>query len=133
MIRDEFIGRGLRFPIKVNSRGGLDFSGGPDRVRDAIWLILSTGLTERIMRPTFGSSVDDYVFQPNSPAVREALADAIRQALVRWEPRIELDSVRVDPVAGEDSQVMASIEYRLRATNELFNMVYPFYLQEGVR
>lgn len=132
MIRDELIGRGWRFPIRVNARGGLDWSDGPDRVRDAIWLILSTGVAERIMRPTFGAGVHEYVFHPNTPAIREALADAIRQALVQWEPRIELDAVRVDPVSGEDSQVMASIEYRLRSTNELFNLVYPMYLEEGV-
>ena len=133
MIRDELIGRGWRFPIRVNRRGGLDWSEGPDRVRDAIWLILGTAVGERVMRPTFGAGVRDYVFKPNSPATRAELASAIREALVRWEPRIELDVVRVEPVAGEESQVMASIEYRLRATNELFNLVYPFYLQEGVR
>lgn len=132
MIRDALIGRGWRFPIRVNRRGGLDWSEGPDRVRDAIWLIVNTSVGERIMRPTFGAGVQDYVFQPNTPATRAALASAIRQALVRWEARIELDAVRVDPVSSEASQVMVSIEYRLRATNELFNLVYPFYLNEGV-
>ena len=132
MIRDDFIGRGWRFPIRVNRRGGLDWSEGPDRVRDAIWLIVNTAVGERIMRPTFGAGVQDYVFRPNTPATRVTLATAIRQALVRWEPRIELDAVRVDPVSSEPSQVMVSIEYRLRATNELFNLVYPFYLSEGV-
>jgi uncharacterized protein len=127
-----FIGRGWRFPIKVNARGGLDWSEGPDRVRDAIWLVLNTAQGERVMRPTFGAGVQDYVFQPNSPATRAALAAAIKQALARWEPRIELDAVRVEAVQGEPSQVIASVEYRLRATNELFNVVLPFWLAEGV-
>jgi hypothetical protein len=129
---DRFIGNGWRFPIKVGASGSIETSNGPDRVRDAIWIIISTGIGERLMRPTFGAGVHDYVFQPNTPAIRTALADAIKQALVKWEPRIDLDAVRVDPVSGEPSQVIASIDYRLRTTNELFNVVYPFYLEEGV-
>jgi phage baseplate assembly protein W len=127
-----FIGKGWRFPIQVNSRGGIDWSEGPARVQDAIWIILKTSLGERLMRPTFGAGVNDYVFQPNSPATRQTLSAAIRRALVDWEPRIELETVRVEPVPGEESQVLVTVDYRLRATNELFNLVYPFYLEEGV-
>lgn len=126
-----FIGKGWRFPIKVNGRGGIDSSEGPDRIRDAIWLVLNTGLGERVMRPAFGAGVQDFVFQTNTPATRTLLAQAVRHALAQWEPRIEVEAVRVEPVAGEESQVLASIEYRIRATNELFNMVFPFYLSEG--
>jgi uncharacterized protein len=127
-----FIGRGWRFPIKVNPRGGLDWSEGPDRIRDAIWIVLKTSLGERLMLPTFGAGVDDFVFQTNSAATRAALVQEIRTALARWEPRVELVAVRVDPVPGEPSQVIAAVEYRIRATNELFNVVLPFFLSEGV-
>ena len=128
----DFIGKGWRFPIKANAKGGLNWSEGPGRLQDAIWIIIKTALGERVMRPRFGAGVDGFVFQSNSPAIRTALASAVKQALVEWEPRIELETVRVDPVAGEPSQVLASIEYRIRTTNELFNVVYPFYLAEGV-
>jgi phage baseplate assembly protein W len=127
----DIIGRGWRFPIKVNAKGGLDRSEGPDRVRDAIWIILSTSLGERLMRPEFGAGLQDYVFEPNSAVVRAELASSIRRALVQGEPRIELISLRVDPSPEQDSQVLVSLDYKIRDTNELFNMVYPFYLQEG--
>jgi phage baseplate assembly protein W len=128
----DFIGKGWRFPIKVNTRGGLSWSEGPGRIQDAIWLIIATGLGERVMRPRFGAGVHDFVFQPNSPLTRTTLAESIKHALVEWEPRIDLEVVRVDPVPDEVSQVLVTIEYRVRTTNELFNMVYPFYLEEGV-
>ena len=51
---------------------------------------------------------------------------------MRWEPRIDLDSVRVTDSPDQASLVLISIDYRIRATNELFNMVYPLYLTEGV-
>lgn len=131
MSTGDFIGRGWRFPIKVTSQGRLGWSEGPERLQDAIWIILSTGLGERVMRPRFGAGVHDYVMQSNSVAVRTRLADAIRNALAAWEPRIDVESVRVDPVEGQPSQVLATIEYRIRDTNELFNLVYPLYLEEG--
>lgn len=128
----DFIGTGFSFPIKVDARGRLTWSGGDRRLQDAIWLIVKTSLGERVMRPTFGAGANDYVFQPNSPTVRAALATAIRSALVLWEPRIDLDTVSVDPDPYEPSHVYVAIAYRVRTTNELFNMVYPFYLGEGV-
>ncbi len=130
---NDFIGKGWRFPIKVNAQGGISLSEGPERVQDAIWVIIKTALGERVMRPQFGAGVNDFVFQPNSPAHRTELVTAIKDALAKWEPRIEMEQVRADTTEDEPSQVLVSIEYRLRTTNELFNVVYPFYLQEGVR
>ena len=127
----DFIGRGWRFPVRVGPDGRLRTSGGPDRVRDAVWIVLRTCAGERVMRPRFGASTDDFVFRPNSPATRAALTEAVRQALALHEPRVELDEVRADPVEGEPSQVLVTVGYRLKATNEAFNLVYPFYLREG--
>ena len=128
----EIIGTGWTFPIKVNSNGGLSYSGGPDKIQQAIWIVLSTSLGERVMRPDFGAGAQDYVFESNSPVTRTGLAGAVREALVRWEPRIDIDSVRVTDSPDQASLVLISIDYRIRATNELFNMVYPLYLTEGV-
>jgi phage baseplate assembly protein W len=64
--------------------------------------------------------------------VRTELVAAIRRALFQWEPRIELQTVRAQPVEDEPSQVLVSIQYRLRATNQVFNAVYPVYLEERV-
>jgi len=153
MTNQDFIGRGWRFPIKVNARGRLEWSDGPRRIEDAIWVIIKTALGERLMRPTFGAGVDNFVFQSNSEINRVELAGVIKSALLEWEPRIDLDDVRVnsgwdakdprlesldsaqairDRSTALDSQVVVSIEYRLRTTNEVFNVVFPFYLEEGV-
>ncbi|SRR6266851_395219 len=127
----DIIGRGWKFPIKVNAKGRLDWSEGADRIRDAIWIVVSTSLGERVMRPLFGAGLKDFVFQPNSDVVRAELATAIRKALTAWEPRIELIAVRAETSPNEESLVLISLDYQIRDTNELYNMVYPFYLQEG--
>jgi len=126
----DLIGQGWKFPIKVNPKGGLSYSSGPERIQDAIWIVLSTSLGERLMRPNFGAGVNDYVFRSNSDVVRTQLRTAVNDALLRWEPRIELLNVIVQE-GTEPSQVLISIDYKIRSTNELCNLVYPLYVQEG--
>lgn len=127
----DFIGTGWKFPIKVNARGGMSWSSGPDRIRDAIWLVLATAAGERVMRPTFGAGINNYLFDSNSAVERTRLAADIRDALTRWEPRISL--VNVDVRAGDEpSLVNVTVDYTIRTTNELFNLVFPLYVQEGV-
>ena len=126
----DLIGQGWKFPIKANAKGGLSYSSGPERIQDAIWIILSTSLRERLMRPDFGAGVHDYFFQNNSDVIRTQLRTAITEALVKWEPRIELQNVNAQE-GNQPSQVLVSIDYRIRTTNELFNLVYPLYVQEG--
>jgi phage baseplate assembly protein W len=83
------------------------------------------------MRPEFGAGLKDLVFESNSEVVRAEIAGTIRKALVTWEPRIELVALSVNPSPDQDSQVLISLDYQIRDTNELYNMVYPFYLEEG--
>jgi phage baseplate assembly protein W len=132
MTGDDLIGTGFKFPIKINAKGGLDWSSGPQRIQDAIWIILATSQGERVMRPTFGAGAVEFLFESNSPAARARLADAISNALSRWEPRIELVNVAVTQAPQTPSQVLVEIDYRILATNELYNMVYPLYVQEGL-
>ena len=84
------------------------------------------------MRPTFGAGVEDFVFEPNSAALRARLAETIQHTLTQWEPRIELVDVQAIESPQGPNYVLVTIEYRIRSTNELYNMVYPFFLQEGV-
>lgn len=126
----DLIGVGWKFPIRVNAKGGISYSSGPDRIQDAIWIILSTSLGERVMREDFGAGVNDYVFQSNSDVVRVRLAAAVSAALTKWEPRIKLVNVAAQQ-GTEPSQVLIVVDYQISSTNELFNLVYPLYLQEG--
>jgi phage baseplate assembly protein W len=127
----DIIGQGWSFPIKVNANGGLDWSSGADRIQTAIWIILSTSPGERVMLPEFGAGIKDYVFQSNSASLRNQLVGEIQKALTQWEPRIQLVSVTATTSLDQDSLVLISIDYQIRDTNELYNMVYPFFLQEG--
>ncbi len=127
----DFLGNGWKFPIRVNPRGGLDFSREEQDIEEAIWILLGTAPGERVMRPRFGCGIHDEVFAPNSPATRGLIAHEVRRALTRFEPRIDVEQVRVDSPPEEPEKLLIRVDYRVRGTNAFHNLVYPFYVSEG--
>ncbi|GAA4609837.1 phage baseplate assembly protein W [Actinoplanes octamycinicus] len=128
----DFTGVGWKFPIQLDERGRVVRVSGEDSVREAIWLILSTAPGERAMRPGFGCGVHDLVFGISNAATAGLVEARVRDALVRWEPRIDLLDVRAGSAPDSPATLLIQIDYRLRATNTVFNLVYPFYLDPGV-
>ncbi len=129
--RPDFVGSGWGFPLRVNSRGGIQLVRGERDIEEGIRLILSTPVGERRMRPMFGCAVHDLAFATNDPTTHGLIRHHVLEALALWEPRIEVQDVRVtvDPV--EPSRVLTEIDYAVRSTNERRNLVYPFYLIPG--
>lgn len=106
-------------------------SQGQRKVAESIRLVLLTSLGERVMRSSFGSEVPEILFEPLTPATTSRLRDAIAGALARWEPRIDVLEVDVARDPDVNTKLIASLTYRLRENNAIFNQVYPFYLSEG--
>lgn len=124
-----FLGTGLGFPPAVDASGALVPAAFEDSVRQAIWIILATARGERRMRPDFGCGIHDLVFAPNTAATAGRVAREVREALLRFEPRAEVLDVSV--TAGAEAAMLIDIAYRVRATNNAFNLVYPFYTDGG--
>lgn len=127
----EFLGTGWKFPIRVNARGGFSFSRHEQDIEESVWIILSTAKGERVMLPEFGSGIHDYVFAPNNPATRGSIAYEVQKALVEFESRIDVESVRVESFPESDNRLLILIDYRVRSNNAKRNLVYPFYLTEA--
>ena len=124
----DFLGQGWRSPVGVDGRGGIAMSQGDNDIASSIVLILSTPRGTRVMRPDFGSSIHDYVFAPNNATTAGLLQYHVQEALARWEPRIEVTSVDVQPDPLDHGRTLIDIAYRIRATNDERNLVYPLYL-----
>ena len=124
----EILGSGLTFPLQVDARGALSLAGGDDDIAQAIELILGTAPGEREMRPEFGCAVHDLVFDTIDAAMIGKLETAIRGALDRWEPRIDVEDLAFDLSEVEDGRLLITISYRIRTTNNQRNLVYPFYV-----
>lgn len=125
----DFLGQGWKFPVNVSAAGAITMSAHEEDIKEAIRIILSTSKGERVMRPDFGCGIYDFVFAPINTATIGMIEASVREALTLWEPRIELEKVSVENV--EEGKLLISIDYRVRSTNNEFNLVYPFYLQEG--
>jgi len=127
----DIVGRGWSFPVKPGPDGRIQFTGGGDKIRQSIWLILSTAPGERQMLPDFGCGIHDLVFQANTATLAAVVVSKVREALVRWEPRIDLLDVRVEIPPDARNYLLIRVDYRVRANNAFFNLVYPFFINEG--
>jgi len=130
--RKEFLGRGWAFPVALDPESGsvatAEFE---DDVRQAIRIILGTAPGERVMRPDFGCGIYDLAFEVIDSAVLVRITNVVTDALTRYEPRIELINVSVDPYRASEGVLEVNVEYRVRRTNQTGNLVYPFYFREG--
>jgi phage baseplate assembly protein W len=130
MSRD-FLGTGWRAPVGTDHRGDIELSDREENIEENVRLILGTAQGERVMRPEFGCGIHDYVFATTDLTTLNLIEKSVREALVRWEPRIDVEDVDAHPDETTPNRVLIDIEYRVRSTNSTGNMVYPFHLTEG--
>jgi phage baseplate assembly protein W len=124
----DIIGTGIAFPLRVDRLGGLAMSSGNTDVQEAIDVILGTAQGERPMRPEFGCGIHNHIFDTIDAYTLGKIQYEIREALDRWEPRIDVLDVVPDLSRVDEGVLIIDISYRLRATNDIRNLVYPFYL-----
>jgi Bacteriophage baseplate protein W len=127
----DFLGCGFAFPFAVTPDGRLARATDVRRIDESIWMILGTRPGERLMRPDFGCAIHGLLFAQNTPALRARAVDAVRRALVAHEPRIDVLDIRADFDAAQPSLLVLRIDYRVRGTNTVNNLVYPFYINES--
>ncbi|MBK9749016.1 MAG: GPW/gp25 family protein [Chloroflexi bacterium] len=125
------IGKGWTFPIRPNPEGKLSLVSGEEKIRQSLLLILSTAPGERKMYPEFGCGIHDLVFQPNTEMLHARVQNQVRDALIRYEPRIDVVDVRVEMPPEARNFLIVRIDYRIRTSNSFYNLVYPFFLTEG--
>lgn len=124
----EIIGSGLAFPLQVDRRGGIALARDETDIEQAIELILGTAPGERPMRPEFGCGVHDFVFDSIDASTIGKMEESIRDALDHWEPRVVVETVEFDLSDVDEGRLIIDIGYRIRVTNTMRNLVYPFYV-----
>jgi phage baseplate assembly protein W len=122
-----FYGRGMAFPVQLGV-AGINVSEGTEKVEESIRIILGTQYGQRVMRPRFGCNLGSLAFAPNNASTANLARYYVAEGLASWEPRIDVLDVAVtnDNV---NVQLLINITYRLRATQDVHNLVYPFFLE----
>lgn len=126
-----FLGTGWSFPLQPDTTGRLLYVSDEEAVSQSIEVILGTAPGERQMRPEFGCGIHELVGETNTAALRGMVREKVREALIRWEPRIDVLDVLVESPDVYKNRIDIRIDYRVRSNNALFNLVYPFFLFEG--
>jgi phage baseplate assembly protein W len=127
-----FLGRGWKFPVEINTDkrciAEADYEAS---IHQAIWIILSTAKGERVMRPNFGCGIHDLVFAINNSSTIGEAKFEVEESLQIWEPRIEVLNVEAGASGKHGEALIIDILYRVKTTDNRFNLAYPFNLQRG--
>ena len=127
--REDYLGRGISFPIRMNQQGNLQFSSALQNVQESILLILLTEIGERLYRPDFGCRIHELAFASLNAETLMLMRVYVQEALEQWEPRIIVEQVTTQPIQSQ-GRVDISINYRLKGTYDQRSMIYPFYLKQ---
>lgn len=132
--RKDFLGRGWAMPVELDLRTGhVAHAAYEEDIRQSIRIILETSPGERVMRPNFGCGIHELVFASLDSTTMARIRSVVQEALGRFEARIDVLEVTVDENASTEGQLLVEIEYRVRKTNQIGNLVFPIYFREGGR
>ena len=123
-----FLGTGMAFPPQVDpATGRFKMSSGSQSVKESIYLILMTQVTERITRPNFGSRTASYVFMDVSLTELTIMRSELTDVILSQEPRVSNVDITTE-MREQQGYILLSIDYTLAANNQRDNLVFPFYL-----
>ncbi|MBX7140329.1 MAG: GPW/gp25 family protein [Chitinophagales bacterium] len=129
---NSFLGRGWSFPPSFNREGGrTNMLEDEDDIRSSLEILLSTVQGERIMQPTYGCDLTPLLFEPLTTSLRTEMVDKIRNAILYFEPRIDVEKIELKDDQILEGIVLITIDYVIRSTNSRNNFVFPFYRAEG--
>jgi phage baseplate assembly protein W len=130
MSEASFLGIGWSFPPRFTATG-LQTVAAEEDIRESLLILLTTNPGERIMQPNFGCDLKAHVFDLFEESTYAVLRDRIEQAILFFEPRIELENIEFVDRETINGCLQIEVYYRVRATNNRYNLVFPFYFNEA--
>ena len=127
-----FLGRGWSFPpaFRLADKTVAMLEEEPD-IASSLEILLTTRQGERVMLPSYGCNLDELVFENLDTRLKTLMVDKIESAILYHEPRIELESVKLDDTRELEGMVLIEVVYRVKSTNSRFNFVFPYYKVQG--
>jgi len=115
-------GRGIAFPLRLTPEGRLAWSSGETNVRESIRILLLTAQGERLRRPDYGAGLERFLFEPNTTATWRAIEEVIRRQLAKWEPRVQVETIKVAADPNDPEAAIAELNFTLVATAQTGRM-----------
>ena len=118
--------------LVLDPSGAIDTVADDEAVRQSLLMLISTRPGERVMRPEYGCDLHRLVFSPNDDTTAGLAIHFVRQAVERWEPRVEILRVDANRDPYEATRLAIVLDYRVRATLQADSLEVAVDLQEGV-
>ena len=131
---NKFLGSGWQYPpefSKSDTFAKLAMVSGPENISQSLKALLTTNLGERLMRPDYGCGISQLLFELIDQRTVTKIRNSIADAILLYEPRINLLNVNVFQDQHNTGLLSISIEYIIKTTNSRFNLVYPFHINEA--
>lgn len=131
-MNNDFLGKGWTFPPEFVANGNdLAMVSGEEDIKQSLQILLSTSLKERVMHPDFGCDLNQFLFEEIDDRFISDVRNIVSRSLLMHEPRIIVNEVSIADVDLDNAVVQISVDYIVRTTNNRFNLVYPFYVNEA--
>ena len=131
---NKFLGSGWQYPpefSKSDTSAMVAMVSGPENISQSLKALLTTNLGERLMRLEYGCGIAQLLFEPIDQRTVTKIRNSIADAVLLYEPRINLLNVNVFQDQNNTGLLNISIEYIIKTTNSRFNLVYPFHINEA--
>lgn len=129
-----FLGTGWAFPVrfhKAGTSGGAAMAQDEQDIEESLKILFSTRLGERLFEPKYGLDMHELLFESMSTTMVSLLEERVKIAVLVYEPRIEPLAIRVGSPHPASGELHIELDYRVRATNSRYNLVYPFYKSDA--
>lgn len=129
---NEFIGTGWKFPIefRLDTASAVMISG-EESIKNSLDVLFTTPMAERLMHADYGSELHSFVFEQVNKSTITYMQVVIGDAILFNEPRIVLNAIDIEPSLNNSACLEITVDYTISSTNNRYNYVYPFYLQEA--
>jgi len=130
--RDNFLGRGWSYPPSFDrDAGSVAMVADEQDIEESLRILFGTQRGERLFHPKYGLDVNDLLFEAMSTTMRTLLEDRVKIGILIYEPRIEPLAVTVHSQEPASGELHIELDYRVRATNSRYNLVFPFYRSDS--
>lgn len=129
MADESFLGTGWSFPPEFGLNGSsVKMVNDETDVEQALRILFSTALEERLYRPEYGCDLRRFMFEEINNDLASQIQEMIVDAIDEYEPRIDLLRIEITESDETSQLLLIQIEYQVKKTNSIRNMVFPLYI-----
>lgn len=127
MSSSDILGTGWSFPPAFKNQGRKTaMVSAEEDVQQALEILFSTAVPERLFYPDFGCDMKRFMFEEVDHNLVSRIQQMIIQAIRKYEPRVEVEKIEISESNENANILLISIDYLILRTNKKQNLVYPF-------